>query len=82
MRRQLMHFGRSGDKSGNRRIMSLSTEQLLRDCEAISEEGSPMRPWHCSGERIAGKYLPQAEIIMNIVHRMRQGRQISRKNSG
>ena len=52
------------DKSGNRRIMSLSTEQLLRDCEAITEEGITYAALALFGKRESlGKYLPQAEII-------------------
>lgn len=27
------------EKSGNKRLLNLSSEQLLRDCEAISEDG-------------------------------------------
>lgn len=52
------------DKSGNRRIMSLSTEQLLRDCEAITDEGVTYAALALFGKRESlGKYLPQAEIV-------------------
>lgn len=52
------------DKSRNRRIMSLSTEQLLRDCEAITDEGITYAALALFGKRESlGKYLPQAEII-------------------
>lgn len=45
------------DKSGNRRIMSLSTEQLLRDCEAITEEGITYAALALFGKRESlGKY--------------------------
>lgn len=52
------------EKSGNRRIMSLSTEQLLRDCEAITDDGVTYAAMVLFGKRQSlGKYLPQAEII-------------------
>lgn len=51
-------------KSGNQRLQSLSVEQLLRDCEAITEEGITYAALILFGTRAAlGKYLPQAEII-------------------
>lgn len=52
------------EKSGNRRIMSLTTEQLLRDCEAITDDGITYAALALFGKRESlGKYLPQAEII-------------------
>lgn len=52
------------EKSGNRRIKTLSIEQLLRDCEAITEEGITYAALALFGKRESlGKYLPQAEII-------------------
>lgn len=52
------------EKSGNRRIISLSTEQLLHDCEAITDEGITYAALALFGKRESlGKYLPQAEII-------------------
>ena len=52
------------DKSGNRRIASLSTDQLLRDCEAITDEGITYAALILFGKRAAlGKFLPQSEII-------------------
>ncbi len=51
-------------KSGNKRILSLSAEQLLRDCEAIVDEGITYAALILFGKRSAlGKYLPQSEII-------------------
>ena len=51
-------------KSGNRRLLSLSKEQLLRDCEAITEDGVTYAALALFGKRESlGKYLPQAEII-------------------
>ncbi|MCC8150411.1 MAG: putative DNA binding domain-containing protein [Lachnospiraceae bacterium] len=51
-------------KSGNKRILSLSAEQLLRDCEAIVDEGITYAALILLGKRSAlGKYLPQSEII-------------------
>lgn len=52
------------EKSGNKRILSLSTNQLLRDCEAVTEDGVTYAALALFGKRSAlGKYLPQAEII-------------------
>ena len=53
------------EKSGNRRIMSLSQEQLLRDCEAvIDEDRITYAALALFGKRTAlGKFLPQAEIV-------------------
>lgn len=53
------------EKSGNRRIMSLSQEQLLRDCEAVIDEGGiTYAALALFGKRAAlRKFLPQAEIV-------------------
>ena len=52
------------EKSGNKRLANLSVEQLLRDCEAISDEGITYAALILFGTREAlGKYLPQSEII-------------------
>ena len=52
------------EKSGNRRIKTLSIEQLLRDCEAITDDGVTYAALALFGKRESlGKYLPQAEII-------------------
>lgn len=52
------------EKSGNRRITSLSMEQLLRDCEAVVDGGVTYAALALFGKRESlGKYLPQAEII-------------------
>ncbi len=52
------------EKSGNKRIGSLSAEQLLRDCEAVTDEGITYAALVLFGKRKSlGKYLPQAEII-------------------
>jgi len=51
-------------KSGNNRIMTLTPEQLLRDCEAITDDGITYAGLILFGTRTAlGKYLPQSEII-------------------
>ena len=56
--------GRWVEKSGNRRLLSLSTEQLLHDCEAITDDGVTYAALALFGKRESlGKYLPQAEII-------------------
>lgn len=52
------------EKSGNRRIMNLSQEQLLRDCEALTDDGITYAALVLFGKREAlGKFLPQAEIV-------------------
>ena len=52
------------EKSGNKRYANLSTEQLLRDCEAITDEGITFAALILFGKREAlGKYLSQSEII-------------------
>ena len=52
------------EKSGNRRLRSLSRDQLLRDCEAITDDGITYAALALFGKRGSlGKYLPQAEII-------------------
>lgn len=52
------------EKSGNRRLLSLSTAQLLHDCEAITADGVTYAALALFGKRESlGKYLPQAEII-------------------
>lgn len=52
------------EKSGNNRLSTLSPEQLLRDCEAITDEGITYAALILFGKREAlGKYLPQSEII-------------------
>lgn len=51
-------------KSGNQRLVSLSAEQLLRDCEAITDDGITYAALVLFGKRESlGKYLPQAEIV-------------------
>jgi len=51
-------------KSGNQRLASLSAEQLLRDCEAITDDGITYAALVLFGKRESlGKYLPQAEIV-------------------
>ena len=52
------------EKSGNKRYANLSVEQLLRDCEAITDEGITYAALILFGKREAlGKYLSQSEII-------------------
>ena len=51
-------------KSGNVRLSSLSKEQLLHDCEAITDEGITYAALVLFGKKeTLGKYLPQSEII-------------------
>jgi ATP-dependent DNA helicase RecG len=52
------------EKSGNNRIKNLSAEQLLVDCEAISDGGVTYAALAMFGTRAAlGKFLPQSEIV-------------------
>ena len=52
------------EKSGNKRLASLPAEQLLHDCEAITDEGITYAALILFGKKAAlGKYLPQSEII-------------------
>ncbi len=51
-------------KSGNKRLQSLSAEQLLYDAAAITEEGITYAALILFGKQEAlRKYLPQAEIV-------------------
>lgn len=52
------------EKSGNKRLASLSVEQILRDCAAVVDDGVTYAALVLFGKREAlSKYLPQAEII-------------------
>lgn len=52
------------EKSGNKRLSTLSSEQLLQDCEAITDEGITYAALILFGKKEAlGKYLPQSEIV-------------------
>jgi ATP-dependent DNA helicase RecG len=52
------------EKSGNKRIKNQTAEQLLRDCEAVTDEGVTYAALALFGKRASlGKYLPQSEII-------------------
>lgn len=52
------------EKSGNNRLSSLSAEQLMHDCEAVTDEGVTYAALILFGKKEAlKKYLPQAEII-------------------
>lgn len=52
------------EKSGGKRIKNHTIEQLLIDCEAITEEGVTYAALILFGKRASlGKYLPQSEIV-------------------
>ena len=52
------------EKSGNKRFANMSDEQLLHDCEAVTDEGVTYAALILFGKKEAlGKYLPQAEMI-------------------
>ena len=52
------------EKSGNNRLLTLSVEQLLHDCGAITDDGITYAALILFGKKEAlGKYLPQSEII-------------------
>jgi ATP-dependent DNA helicase RecG len=52
------------EKSGNNRLKNVSVEQLLTDCEAITNNGVTYAALALFGSHAAlGKYLPQSEIV-------------------
>ena len=52
------------EKSGNKRLSIISYEQLLHDCEAITDEGVTYAALILFGKKEAlGKYLSQSEIV-------------------
>jgi ATP-dependent DNA helicase RecG len=52
------------EKSGGKRIKNLTTEQLLIDCEAMTDGGITYAALAMFGTRAAlGKYLPQSEVV-------------------
>ena len=52
------------EKSGSKRLLNLSKEQLLRDCGAITDDGITYAALILFGKKEAlGKYLPQSEVI-------------------
>ena len=52
------------EKSGNKRVHNLSVNQLLHDCEALTDEGITYAALILFGKKEAlGKYLPQSEIV-------------------
>jgi ATP-dependent DNA helicase RecG len=52
------------EKSGNKRMRNFTIEQLLRDCEAVTDDGVTYAALVLFGKRSSlGKYLPQSEII-------------------
>ena len=52
------------EKNGNTRLKGVESEQLLRDCEAITEEGITYAALILFGKRSAiRRFLPQAEIV-------------------
>jgi len=53
-----------GDNSGNNRLTDLSKEQLLRDCDALTDDGVTYAALILFGKHSALiKYLPQTEIV-------------------
>ena len=52
------------EKSGNKRLANLTVDQLLRDCEAMTDDGLTYAALILFGKKEAlGRYLPQSEII-------------------
>ena len=52
------------EKSGNKRLASMSKKQLLHDCEAITDDGITYAALILFGKRESlGRLLPQAEIV-------------------
>lgn len=61
-----MHSVKMDRKSGNKRYANMSAEQLLHDCEAITNEGITYAALILFGKREAlGRLLPQAEIVLS-----------------
>lgn len=69
------------EKSGKKQLATLSKEQLLHDCGAITDDGVTYAALILFGKNATIiKYLPQAEIILSTVppkHRVRQIREKS-----
>ena len=56
------------EKSGNKRLMSKSVEQLLYDCEAITDEGVTYAALILFGTRKSlGRFCPRQKLFLNIV---------------
>lgn len=69
------------EKSGKKQLATLSKQQLLHDCGAITDEGVTYAALILFGKNAAIiKYLPQAEIILSIVPPKRRVRQIREKS--
>jgi ATP-dependent DNA helicase RecG len=52
------------EKTGNNRLKKLAIEQLLRDCEALVDDGLTYAALVLFGKRSSlGRFLPQAEIV-------------------
>lgn len=73
------------EKSGKKQFATLSKEQLLHDCGAITDDGVTYAALILFGKNAAIiKYLPQAEIILSTVppkHRVRQIREKSLRSA-
>jgi ATP-dependent DNA helicase RecG len=56
--------GTWAESSRNKRILNLTTEQVMRDCEAVTDEGVTYAALILFGTRAAlRKYLTQAELV-------------------
>jgi ATP-dependent DNA helicase RecG len=56
--------GKWYDKTENKRLLELSKEQILRDCEAITDQGITYAALILFGKRASlGRFLGQSEII-------------------
>ena len=70
------------EKSGNTRLKSVEFEQLLRDCEAITEEGITYAALILFGKHAAiRRFCHRLRLCLNIVRLMHQVRQVNVKNS-
>lgn len=69
------------EKSGKKQLATLSKQQLLHDCGAITDDGVTYAALILFGKNAAIiKYLPQAEIILSIVPPKRRGLPIREKS--
>lgn len=71
------------EKSGKKQFATLSKEQLLHDCGAITDDGVTYAALILFGKNATIiKYLPQAEIILSTVPPKHRVRQIREKSLG
>ncbi|WP_019679646.1 ATP-binding protein [Ruminococcus flavefaciens] len=69
------------EKSNNHRLASMSIEQILRDCEAITDEGVTYAALILFGKKASlGQFLPQCEIVFEYRSTITSGAANQREN--